>query len=441
MRLLNIFIILLLTQSCSFDNKSGIWNNENKVSKKDKILFKDFKKLSTSEEIFNKEIKLPKNFIFNLSEIIQNNNWSDTFYSSGNNFENFSYANTNKLISKSKNVSRFKISEKIFKINNYLILSDVRGNIIFFAIDQNKLEYKFNFYKKKYKKVKKNLNFIIENEIIYVSDNIGYIYSYNFKKKKILWAKNFKIPFRSNLKIFNESLIVADQNNSLYFLDKRNGNLIKLIPTEETTVKNNFINNLSIANNYLLYLNSYGSLYSINLKDDSIAWFINLNQATNFSKSNLFFGSPVIASNNKAVVSSNNYTYILDIKTGGIINKKNYSSLIKPIIIGKYLFTISKKNLLICTNINNGKIIYSYDINKKLASFINTKRKNIAFKELIISNNEIFIFLKNSHVLNFDIKGDLKKVNKLPSKLKTHPIVYNNTLVYSDFKNKIFKIN
>ena len=33
---------------------------------------------------------------------------------------------------------------------------------------------KFNFYKKKYKKIKKNLNLIVENNIIYVSDNLGF---------------------------------------------------------------------------------------------------------------------------------------------------------------------------------------------------------------------------------------------------------------------------
>ena len=60
---------------------------------------------------------------------------------------------------------------------------------------------KFNFYKKKYKKIKKKLNFIIENGIIYVSDNIGYLYAFNYKTKKFLWAKNYKIPFRSNIKL------------------------------------------------------------------------------------------------------------------------------------------------------------------------------------------------------------------------------------------------
>ena len=44
---------------------------------------------------------------------------------------------------------------------------------------------------------------------------------YNYEQNKILWAKNLKIPFRSNIKITNNFIITADQNNNLYFFDKK----------------------------------------------------------------------------------------------------------------------------------------------------------------------------------------------------------------------------
>ena len=64
---------------------------------------------------------------------------------------------------------------------------------------------------------------------------------------EVIWAKNYKVPFRSNLKIIDDKLIASNQNNNLYFFDKNNGEVIKFIPTEETTVKNQFVNNLSIT--------------------------------------------------------------------------------------------------------------------------------------------------------------------------------------------------
>ena len=82
----------------------------------------------------------------------------------------------------------------------------------------NKTLIKFNFYKKKYKKINKKLNLIVENNIIYVSDNFGYLYAYNYLDGKLLWAKNYNIPFRSNLKIYKNIIFAANQNNNLFFL-------------------------------------------------------------------------------------------------------------------------------------------------------------------------------------------------------------------------------
>ena len=43
-----------------------------------------------------------------------------------------------------------------------------------------------------FKGVKKNLNFIVEDNIIFVTDNLGYFYAYNYNLNKILWAKILK---------------------------------------------------------------------------------------------------------------------------------------------------------------------------------------------------------------------------------------------------------
>ena len=92
---------------------------------------------------------------------------------------------------------------------------------------------------------------------------MGFLYAFDYFKKKVIWAKNYKVPFRSNLKIYKNKIIAASQNNDLYFFNKKTGETISLIPTEETKVKNKFINNISISEDFSLYLNTYGSLYSI----------------------------------------------------------------------------------------------------------------------------------------------------------------------------------
>jgi outer membrane protein assembly factor BamB len=437
MKLFLFLIIFILTTNCSFDNKSGIWQTENdNINTKDD-LFSEFKTLSSEKNSFNKVIKINKNFKFNIENPQKNYSWSDIFFDQSNNFLNYKYNEENRIIFKSKKLTNYSTSKYILYKNNKVILSDKKGNIIIFSIKENKIINKFNFYKKNFKKINKEINFVIDNNIIYISDNIGFVYSYDLTTNSVLWAKNYKIPFRSNIKVLNSYLITSNQNNDLYFLDKKTGDTIKLIPTEETTVKNQFINNLSLNNNTSFFLNTYGSLYAIDIKNLKIKWFFNLNQSIDINPSNLFLSNEIVVHKNNLVISSNRQTYIFDINTGLIKYKKNFSSIIKPIISGSYLFSVTKNNLLIASNLEDGKIVYSNDINQEIANYLGTNKNKVKFKNIFLINNKIFIFLNNSYVLKFKIDGNLKEVVKLPCKILSNPIFIDSSILFLDKKNKL----
>ena len=432
---------MIIFQSCSFDNKTGIWKNSNTVFEKEEGVFKEFETLSTSNKIFDKIINIDNKFKFVVPNPIINSNWSDIYYNETNNLNNFKYNDLGKLTFRSKKVSKSKTDHLLLFTNNNIITSDQKGNIIIFSINENKIITKFNFYKKKYKKIKKILNLIVDDYVIYVSDNLGYLYAYDYNKNKLLWAKNYKVPFRSNLKIFKQKLIAANQSNNLLFFDKASGKNLKSIPSEETTIKNDFVNNLSLNNENLFFLNTYGSLYSIDSISMKINWFINLNRSLDLNPNNLFKGNQVINNQNVVVVTTNQFTYIIDSKTGSIIYKKNFTSLIKPLIINDYLFLVTKNDLLVAVDLSDGDVIYSYDINQKIAEYLNTKKKTVQYKDIMMINSEIYIFLKNSYLLKFNIEGDLLKVNELKSKINSQPLVIDNSILYLDNKSKISIMN
>ena len=154
MKLFYVLIILFFFNGCSFDNKSGIWNNNN-FSDEENKLFKDFSEVSISRNNFNKNNQFKKNYSFKLSKPINNYEWKDVFFNKNNNLENFKYANNNKIIFKSKKLSRFATKKFLLLENNNLILSDSKGNIIIFSINENKIVSKFNFYQKNFKRIKK----------------------------------------------------------------------------------------------------------------------------------------------------------------------------------------------------------------------------------------------------------------------------------------------
>ena len=256
-----------------------------------------------------------------------------------------------------------------------------------------------------------------------------------------MWAKNLKVPFRSNLKVFKNFLIAAHQNNNLHFFNKKNGDIIKLIPTEESIVKNKFINNLAINENNLFFLNTYGTLYSINMINLNIEWFLNLNESLDLNSSNLFSGSQIVIQNDKLLVSSNQSFYILNSFNGSIIKKKNFTSIIKPLILNDYAFLITKNKLLVCFNLKNEKIVYSYNINEKIAEFLDIKKKNVNFEDIYIINNELFLILDNSFVVKLTLSGLIKEITKLPSKVNSNLIFTNRSLKFLNKSNRLIIMN
>ena len=441
MRLINFLIILIFLIGCSFDNKSGIWTNERELSSNKDDLFKEFEKISSNKEIYNKIVPLTSNYNFKIPKIFNNLDWEDIFYSENNNYSNFVYNDLNKILFKSKKITRHKINNYILAKNNNLIVSDQRGNIILYSIEQNKLISKFNFYKKKYKDITKKLNIIIEKNIIYIGDNLGYLYALNIDNNKLLWAKNYKIHFRSNLKVKKNKIIISNQKNRLIFLDKKTGNLLNIIPTEETRIQNSFINNLSINNEDVLFLNSYGSLYSINIINMKINWFLNLNQSVNLNTTNLFFGNQIVNYNDKIIVSSNNSTYLINAINGSIIATYNFSTTLKPIINENHVLLITKNNLILAIDLTTNKIIYSYDVTQKVSNFLNSKKKKLNFYEMLLINNKISFFTRNSYKIEFKINGELENIEKLPAKINSLPIILNKSILYIDNSNKLAVIN
>ena len=91
------------------------------------LVFKDFKKISSSAKVFDKNIPIDQNFNFKLSKPLQNNAWLDIFYDKTNNLKNFRYNDNNIALFKSKRLSKYKINEKILFVGNKLILNDTKG--------------------------------------------------------------------------------------------------------------------------------------------------------------------------------------------------------------------------------------------------------------------------------------------------------------------------
>ena len=75
------------------------------------------------------------------------------------------------------------------------------------------------------------------------------------------------------------------------------------------------------------------------------------------------------------------------------------------------------------------------------AGFLKIKRKNADLKNIMMAEGKLLLFLTNSHVLVFNTRGNLEKVNKLPGKMNTFPILIENKILFLDKKNKLTIVN
>jgi len=257
----------------------------------------------------------------------------------------------------------------------------------------------------------------------------------------IIWAKKFDAPFRSNLKIDNNKLFLADENNNLFIVDIRNGNILRKIPSEEILVKNNFVNNLSINKNNIFFLNTFGSLYSINKDDLKVNWFVNVNSSINSNLEKLFDSNEIKILKNNLVITTNNILQVFDSNTGSTKLKIPIDSQVSPVVNNDYIFTITKNNYLVSVQISTGKIIYSYEINQLISNYLKSKKKEINIKLIRLINSQLFIFLDNAFVVKLSLDGVIKDIFKLPKKMDSNPIFIENSLIYLNNKNKIVILN
>ena len=442
MKLFNIFIVIIFFYGCSFDNKTGIWK-DNSITKDNKNnIFKDFESIETGNiKFFNEIIEAEDNFKFFLTTPIENNSWDDIFYNKNNNYNNFIYSNLNQVQLLSKKLSRSKIDTNILYSNNRIITADIKGNIIVYSIEKKKIINKYNFYKNKFKPLKKKLNLKISGNLLYISDNLGFLYAYDYISNKIIWAQKYKVPFRSNIKIEDNKIILADQNNSLFLIDKQNGDIIKQYPTEEVLVKNNYENNFALNDENLFFLNTFGSIYSINLNTLKINWFMNVNTFLNQNLSNLFYAKTIKIFNNKLVVLTSVSLNILDATNGSLLFSKPIIGKTQALISDKYIFLVNNNNLLISLDINTSKIIYSNDITLKISEFLNTKKNKINIKSIYLINNKLYVYLHNSYIVKFNLYGEISDIQKLPVKIKSDPIFIKKLMLYLDNKNRLVILN
>ena len=449
----NIILIFIVTfiVSCSFDNKTGIWKDITDIeqeSQETKSIIEDnisprYESIFTKNQIFNEEKKLLKGVDLRLEEPTAIYNWPETYGSKNNNFSNLAYSASNTLIFKSKKLSNSKHKRNFLFYENNLISYDHKGKIFIYSLKYKKKLFEFNFYKKNFKNFKKEIYIAVEKNILYAADNLGYMYAIDLNRKKLIWAKNFGIPFRSNIKIVGKQIFLANQDNVIYSVDTENGDKNWRFSSSITFLKSDFINNFSIdkRNNLLFFINTSGELYSINYLTQKINWVLNFKDSSSSNVTDLFLSQPIVIKNNNLLISTDKAIISYNTLSG----TKNWNfpsnSILKPVVTENYTYIFSKNKLLICIENITGEVLWSKNIYNSLNNKI--KNKIVKFTELKIANSELNLFSESGYLLNLNHNSGKVEYVKQISKngINSEIIFINNNMFLIDKKNRLLKFN
>ena len=443
-KIIILILFLPLLNNCSFDNKTGIWKNESRTKvvdrKTDKVLESVFKE----KQFFLEEIEPQDNYLFKNLKKVKILNWNETYQNNQNNIENVNYINKKEVLLKSKKLKGRILNKDFLYEDENIIYTDIKGNVYVYSINNNTEIFRYNFYKKKYKKINKKLNIIVKSNIIYIADNVGFVYALNYKTSQVVWAKKIGIPLRSNLKIYEDQLFVSTDTNKIFSLNIYDGNTKWDFFSATASIQQDDKNNFAIDKfGNLVFFNTNNSLYVWNLLENRISWITDL-KVFSLDKNKITKFEPVTVSNGKLLITSNKNLYLFDLSTGQYLWNKKISTSLKPIISENNIFIVTDENFVVNVNLANGEIIWSQKISNLLlkSNYKRLNKKISKFNSFFLSNDSILLF-SDSHLIELDISKKIRVINanKIPKiEIGSHPIFVDGYMFI--FSNKrLYKFN
>ena len=423
-------IIFLFLLDCSLNPNSKFWTKEKKilVDKSSTTILLNSKKQNLNEFNQNFKITLPKNLKVNTNQQLNN----DGFINFDVNLESMSKYNFNKI----KSFSNFEPEILIDK--DHLFYFDSNGSIIKFDNNSN-IVWKQNHYSKQDKKLQPILFFGKSGEDLFIADSVANYYAINQNTGMLKWKKKHSSSFNSQIKIFENKALVIDMENQLRCFSVKTGELLWSVKTQQSLLRSQKKQSLILKDDKVYFSNSIGDVTAVNTSNGKIVWQAPTQSNISFGSTYFLKLSDIISDENSIFFSDNNEQFFsLDLLTGSINWKQDFSSEIRPALIDDYLITISDNGLLIIMNKKTGQIIRVNDLYKNIKDKRKKDFKPIGF---VVGKSYIYLSTKNGRIMVINFKdGKIEKIVKLDNNKLQRPVYLNKSL-YIAKDNSIIRLN
>ena len=423
-------IIFLFLLNCSLNPNSKFWTEEKKilVDKSSTTILLKSKKQTLNEFNQNFKITIPKNLKVSSDQKLNN----DGFINFDANLEKISKYNFKAI----KSFSNFEPEILIDK--DHLFFFDNTGSIIKFDNNSN-IVWKQNHYSKQDKKLQPILFFGKSQEDLFIADSLANYYVINQNTGVLKWKKKHSSSFNSQIKIFENKALVIDMENQLRCFSLETGELLWSVKTQQSLLRSQKKQSLILKDDKVYFTNSIGDVTAVNTSNGDIVW-----QAP--TQSNISFGSTfflklsdIVSDETSIFFSDNNdQFYSLDLLTGSVNWKQDFSSDIRPALIDDYLITISDNGLLIIMNKKTGQIIRINDLYKNIKD---KRKKDFQPIGFVVGKSYIYLSTKNGRIMVINFKeGKIEKIIKIDNNKIQRPVYFNRSL-YIAKDNSIIRLN
>lgn len=430
-RIFLILTIFLFFVSCSSKPKTKLWGIKKSETEKPKIIKKILEKDTLVEKEFNPDIKI----------IVSRGKYNNNFFNNRNDTGEQNYDGYLETIGRYKfsKLNDFDLTDvRPLFIKDKIVFFDNKGKIIFFDANK-KIIWKKNFYNKKEKKLRPRLNFANKDNILIVSDDVGKYYSVNLETGKIIWTKNNIVPFNSDIKIYKKVFFVVDYKNILRCISIKDGSELWNLKTEESLTKSNKKLSIVLDKRNVYFNNTIGDITAVNLKSGELVWQLPTQKSDITNNAFLLINSNLVVNYNSILFSNNkNEFYSVDTGTGSINWKNKISSNLKPIVIEKFIITVSNNGFFYLIEKNSGNIIRINDLYK---GYKEKKRGSVKPTGFIVAKNKLYLTNDDGNLIVVDLNtGIIINKIKITSSKILQPFINENNL-YLIKNGSIIKFN
>ena len=389
-----------------------------------------------------------RDFDIKIDQVIRNNYWVQKGGYDTHSIPNLDLKFPLKILF-SKNTDQ-EISDEYFSLANPVV---DKKNIYFLSINGkvtsiDKKNFKINWVKQIFSNQMSfpNIGSIVvklNGNDLYLHNGGNLIYSLNKINGKVKWKFKNEFPFRGNISIKNDYLLVNDYNNNLLSFFQKKLIWKKKLGQSENVILTNI--RPIIYKNKIINPAFNGLFHILNIKDGKLMFsdYLQPNRKrAKIFRNNDIIANPIISDNKLYIISHSGTLASYDLKKLKLLWSVQIGGSNTPIISGNSIFLIDNNNVLYAINANNGKIKWmkQFDLNIEKGFYFKDIKK-INFKGPFLIDNKLMLLASNGYLNLLDPLNAKLLESKAFHFLGTEPIFIENKMIIitSEGDLKVYK--